>query len=223
MVRRDYILRMIEEFTRALSRITALKADQRWDEANAAIEEELKQLFGSDTAALARKSETELLALAIRGQPTQATFDRVAILVRLIYEAAEASAARGAAAESDDLYIKGLNLLLEMLVREDENRPPAFLPAIDAFLNPLQNRLPLVSRGLLMRRYEQTGEFSKAEDALFAMIEADPTNAAIIELGNSFYGRLKGQSDAALEGGNLSRQEIAEGLAELQRFTLGHN
>jgi len=33
MIRRDYILRMIEEFIQALSRIRALKKDQLWSEA----------------------------------------------------------------------------------------------------------------------------------------------------------------------------------------------
>ena len=44
MIRRDYILRMIEEFVRVLARITSLKKERRWEEAQATVDEELKRL-----------------------------------------------------------------------------------------------------------------------------------------------------------------------------------
>ena len=34
---------------------------------------------------------------------------------------------------------------------------------------------------MLMQHYERTGEFAKAEDALFAMLDAQPDNPAIVE------------------------------------------
>jgi hypothetical protein len=77
--------------------------------------------------------------------------------------------------------------------------------------------LPLETQALLMQHYERSGEFAKAEDALFAMLEAEPGNAGLVNFGASFYKRLQGQSDAALAAGNLPRSELEAGLAELRK------
>jgi hypothetical protein len=71
----------------------------------------------------------------------------------------------------------------------------------------------------LMQHYERNGEFAKAEDALCAMLEAEPGNDLILEFGTMFYRRLLVQSDAALARGNLPRAEVEEGLKELLQRT----
>ena len=43
MIRRDYILRMIEEFIQVLSRINALKKGLKWDEAERLLEKEFQE------------------------------------------------------------------------------------------------------------------------------------------------------------------------------------
>jgi len=45
MIRRDYILRMIEEFFQALTRIRNLKRDQRLAEADAELDQEFARLI----------------------------------------------------------------------------------------------------------------------------------------------------------------------------------
>src|SRR5438132_525575 len=62
MIRRDYILRMIEEFIQALARINSLKKTQRWDEASEALDAAFQRLVGEGAEAVTRLSETELLA-----------------------------------------------------------------------------------------------------------------------------------------------------------------
>jgi hypothetical protein len=47
VIRRDYILRMIEEFVQALARINALKKDRRWQEAAGVLDEEFQRLMCS--------------------------------------------------------------------------------------------------------------------------------------------------------------------------------
>ena len=62
--------------------------------------------------------------------------------------------------------------------------------------------------------------YAKAEDVLFEMLEAEAAEAGnkkpIIQQGITFYTHLMQKSDAALQTGNLSREEIKEGLAQLQ-------
>ncbi len=67
-----------------------------------------------------------------------------------------------------------------------------------------------------MQHYERSGEFAKAEDALFAMLEAEPMNAGLVDFGIPFYERLQGQSDTSLATGSLPRLELQAGLAELR-------
>jgi hypothetical protein len=110
-----------------------------------------------------------------------------------------------------------LHLLLETLAREESFALPDFVPRVELFATALQGSpLPLETQALLMQHYERSGQFAKAEDALFAMFEAEPGNAGLVEFGASFYKRLQGQSDAALASGNLPRPELEAGLAELR-------
>ena len=74
----------------------------------------------------------------------------------------------------------------------------------------------MTTQAELMQHYERVGEFAQAEDALFAMLDAEPDNAAIAEFGIAFYQRLLVQSDTALGEANLPRAEVEEGLKELQ-------
>jgi hypothetical protein len=218
VIRRDYNLRMIEEFIQALARINALKTGQRWQEAAGAVDEEFQRLIGAGAQAVVRLTETELLARLIRGEPTQAVRDKTLLLTALLKEAGDVAARQERAEESRSCYLKGLHLLLETLAREEVFDCPDFVPRIEMFAAALRDSpLPLQTQALLMQHYERSGEFAKAEDALFAILEAEPGNAGLVEFGVSFYERLQGQSDAALAAGNLPRPELEAGLAELRK------
>jgi len=216
MIRRDYILRMIEEFFRALSRIKSLKGGQEWREANAAIDQEFQRLMGMDAQAVAHLSETELLAHIVRGEPTLAVREKTLILATLLKEAGDVLTEQGRQDDSRMSYLKGLHLVLDTLGRGEVFECPQFVPKVEEFVAALGNSpLPLETEARLMQHYERTGEFAKAEDALFAMLEAEPENAPLLELGISFYRRLESQSDARLSDGNLPREEVEAGLADL--------
>jgi hypothetical protein len=218
MIRRDYILRMIEEFVQALARINELKQNRRWQEAAGVVDEEFQRLIGTGADAVARLTETELLANLIRGEPTQAVHDKTLMLTALLKEAGDVAATQERAEESRSCYLKGLRLLLETLAREEVTDCPAFVPRVEMFAAALRGSpLPLETQALLMQHYERSGQFAKAEDALFAMLEAEPGKAGLVAFGVVFYERLQGQSDAALATGNLPRPELETGLAELRK------
>lgn len=75
--------------------------------------------------------------------------------------------------------------------------------------------LPLNTNAMLMRHYEQAGEFARAEDALFGVMDAGPDRIELLDFGAAFYRRLLELSDGALTAGNLPRPEVRAGLAEL--------
>ena len=217
MIRRDYILRMIEEFCDALARIRALKTDRRWQEAAGTLEEQFQRLIGLDARAASCLTETELLARLIQGEPTLAVREKTLLLSTLFREAGDVAAAQDRFAESRACYLKGLHLLLETLGRSDVFECPDFVPRVEAFAAALNDApLPPPTQALLMQHYERNGEFAKAEDALFALLEAEPNNPGVVEFGVAFYERLQNQSEASLADGNLPRAEVEAGLAELR-------
>ena len=218
MIRRDYFLRMIEEFVRVLARITSLKKDQQWSEAGQVMDQEFQRLIGLSTQTIIRLSETELLARLAQDGPTHTVQNKALMLATLLKEAGDLAAERGQSDESRECWLKALHLLLDVLGRGDVHECPEFVPKIETLAVELEEMgLPVRTPALLMRHYERTGEFDKAEDALFAILESDPTNGATLEFGFAFYERLRGQTDPALVAGNLPRNEVETGLAELKR------
>ena len=217
MIRRDYILRMIEEFVAALTRISSLKQGQQWNEAARNIEAEFKRLIG-DGSQVERLSETELLARLMQDGPTHLLRDRTLMLVTLLKEAGDVAGAENRLQAGRQCYLKALYLLLDTLARGEVFECPEFVPKIEMLVTVLQpTPLPGRTQALLMHHYERTGEFGKAEDALFALLDAGPDDDETIRFGVAFYQRLLAQSDAALSAANLPRTEAEEGLKELQR------
>jgi len=145
MVRRDYILRIIQEAAQLISRIRALKKEQRWSEAEGSLDTEVKSLVGVNVQTVAKLSQTELLALVIRGESTLAVKEKALILSALLNEAGDIATAQNRDEESRSCYLKGLHLLLDALKEGDVFEFPEFVPRVEIFLSALKDS-PLPSR-----------------------------------------------------------------------------
>lgn len=218
MLRRDYILRMIEEFIQAVRRIRSLKNNRQWAEADAAIDEEFRRFLGEGADRVAQLSETELLARLVQGEPTQSVKDKTLLLVALLQEAGDSAAMQDRAYASRTFYLKALHLLLDVMSSGEVYEWPEFVPKVENLLAGLEGTvLPTRTQAMLMHHYERTGQFAKAEDALFTLLDAEPAHIQFLEFALLFYERLRGQADAALIAGNLPRGEVESGLEEIQR------
>ena len=215
MIRRDYIIRMIEEFVEALARIRALKGQGQHGEALILTEEEFKRITGIDSQALLKLSETELLARLIESEPLHAVREKMFFLTTLLKEAGDIAAAEERIQESYACYLKGLHLLLGSLARSDALEQPEFVPKVELFVNAM-DEMPAQTYAMLMEHYERTGQFAKAEDALYAILDGDVNNGYALNFGISFYERLLGHRDTELTEGNLPRTEVESGLQELR-------
>jgi Family of unknown function (DUF6483) len=216
MIRRDYILRQIEQFVATLAKIAGLAKNEQWQEALVVAAGEFQRLTGADAGAVLQMSETELLARLIQGEPAQAVESKAFMLATLLETNGDLIAGHGRPEESRQYYLKGLHLLLDTFGRNEMTERPDFVPAVEAFLAGLRDApLPLNTSAMLMRHYERTGEFAKAEDALFGMVDAGPDRIELLDFGAAFYRRLLELSDDALTAGNLPRAEVRAGLAEL--------
>jgi hypothetical protein len=218
MIRQDYILRMIEQLRRVLASIATLKAERRWQEITGTLDEQFTELVGAGAAEAARFTDTELMARLVQGENTQFVRDKTHFLIALFKEAGDAAAAQEHTDESRAFYVKGLHVLLGTASAEDSFETPDYVPGLEVLLTALADApLPARTQAMLMRHHEQRGDFAKAEDALFDLLDAEPGNSDVLDFGIAFYERLRGQSDMALAEGNLPRQELEAGLAELRQ------
>ena len=217
MIRRDYILRQIEQFVAMLAKIAGLAKNEQWQEASTVTAGEFQRLTGMDAREVVPLSETELLARLIQSEPTHVVESKTFMLATLLKTNGDLIAGQGRLEESRQYYLKGLHLLLDTFGRNEITECPDFVPAVEAFLAGLRDApLPVKTNAMLMRHYEQTREFAKAEDALFATLDVAPPSPELLELGASFYQRLLDLSDDALMAGNLPRAEAEAGLAEFR-------
>ena len=218
MIRRDYILRMIEKIVQVLMGIREKVSEHNEGEADQMLDDVFRELVGRGPLEVSRLSEMELLALLMKDDPTQMLREKSLLVVALLEEAARLRAAQGKLDESEACRIKALDLLLSIQLQDVDLELPAFVPRIGAMHDELLEAglsLPLRTLAALWRHYERTGAFARAEDVLFKLLEAEPDNTALQSEGRAFYERLLRESDRSLEAGNLPRKEVEDGLEEL--------
>jgi len=220
MIRRDYIVRMIEEMGRALAQIRALRQGGKTELAWQAVDAECEKLTSLGVKGILFLSDTELLARVTEGQLAQTVHLRTLAVVTLLREAAIIAAAENRHDEAHAINLKALHLLLEVLSHEDPLEFPEFVPKVEELVIALADApLPLQTQTMLMRHYEGTGQYAKAEDALFSILDAVAPDASLMAFGRDFYTRILKQSDQSLTLGGLPRLEAQQGLAEFVERT----
>ncbi len=215
MIRKDYIMRLIEQFSSALMKIILHKETKEYTQALFEIDTAYKTLLGFDPEFVKAVPEDELVGMMTSGGSIDS--NKCIILAELLREEAEIKELENR--ENDiilSLYIKSFYIFSEALLSDDRYRQQEYLEKIDKItgkiiLYPLPDRI----RFSLFCYYEHTGRFGKAEDMLYELIAVDYPD--ILAAGRSFYTRLLGKSDRELANGNLPRNEVREGLAQLEK------
>ncbi len=199
-----------------LSRLRSLKRGQNWREAGATLEQEFQRLARVGTAEILNLSETELFARLLQGDAPQAAREKGYMLLTLLKEAAEVAAGEGR--DGAPYLFKALHLVLELLAQNEPSEYPEFAPRVEELVGALgAASLPLETQARLMHHYERCGEFARAEDRLYEMLESAPAHPGLVEFGLAFYDRVQRQSDERLLAGNLPRAELKTGQAELRK------
>jgi hypothetical protein len=218
MIRRDYLLRQIEEFVAVLTRMAGLANSGQWEEASKTAKAQFKALAGADVTELLRMSDTELLARLAESNTGYGIQDRIFMAVRLFKEHGDILRSQGKIEEGHASYHKGLHLLLDTIANDPIGPRPDFVPSVEGFVISLSDSsLSLETNAMIMRHYEQMREYGKAEDSLFNMLDAEPGNMELLNFGGGFYERLLRLDDETLELGNLPRVEVNAGVAELNK------
>ena len=218
MINKDYILRMAERFGRYLAIILRLREYNKHEEALLYIDELLLQTTGLTTGFINSASEEMLLNLI---SPLGVlNVEKCLWMAVLLQQEGDIYEELGKSNESYYRYLKALHLSLEAAPGNSDVKDFDINMIIEDTLNKLaEYELPLKTKNKIFHYFEKMGSYARAEDILFEMVEGeekDPSSDDIVEQGVAFYNGLLKKSDADLKAGNLSREEVEEGLAQLE-------
>ncbi len=217
MVNKDYILRLAERLGRFLARILFLQEANRQEEALILIDEAFRQATGLTTGLInSLPEETLLKILSSHGALNAELCFYVAALLK-----AEGDVYASLDKQNESYYrhLRALNLFLELFLHGKSIDDLDLFPNIDDLVQRLEAyELPLPTSHRLFQYNEKAGRYARAEDVLFEMLEADSVPPELIAQGIAFYRRLMAKSDEELLLGNLSREELREGLAQVERM-----
>ncbi len=206
MVRKDYLLRVIEQFAAFLEKILFHKQAGDFIGAEQQIDETVKTLLGIDPSSLFAMSADRMLQELI-GQ-SGFDVDICLVVAELCNQKADVARAGNASTVNADLLEKSF-LLYSEAIRHGANNM-VYRDRILAVINALrQHGIAETTKIKLIWYYEFCGLFGKAEDVLYELV--DSGYEGIRDLGMEFYKRLNDKEDVLLAVGNLPRNEVEEG------------
>lgn len=179
------------------------------DDANIRINKELRALVGIDIGTVDIFSFESIKELISKDMQYNAEkFIAFGVLMKL----------KGLISTNKiDYYEKSLESFYNAYVEDDEINSKYLEDATDV-ANELSNyETPLHLDKKAFKIYELSNKFDKAEDTLFYMLRKTNNDGSIILEGMKFYNRLKELEHEELKSGNLPREEVDDGILELER------
>jgi len=218
MIREDYIMRMIEQLVKVVSKILFNKEMGNYQEANDNIESALTNISGLDYNLLNELSAKDIISLLGITKDDRTVSIKCIVIAKLLKEKAEIKELiNGGNPASIHDYQTALNLYLEGILsnkNKDISLSDYYLD-VKKIIKTLKDEISQDIRFSLFRFYELSGEYDKAENELFML--KDLNYPDIESEGIKFYKNLEKLSDIDLIKGNLSKKDVTQGLAEFIR------
>ncbi len=212
---KDYIMKIIQQFTNAVARIMGLKAENKIEESQVVLTDTLKDFTGLNTEIL-EALPYEILLQRVSGQTNS---EKSLILAELLYQQADIYEIKGELSRAKNLYLKNANIMINVLLKGDNSVLEQNQDKVNELIEKIGLlNVPRESLLLLFQYYELTTEYAKAEDVLFELIEKAEANKDLVAKGIAFYERLLNKDQADLQKGNLPMDEVLEGLGNLKRI-----
>jgi hypothetical protein len=215
MFENDYIMRMIREFAIMLAALVGLKREGKYEEAADLIEGALRRLFQIDLQLVRALSYEDLLGMLNLNAGVE--IEKCTVLAKVLQEQGDLEAARGAGDEGCDSSLKALQITLAVFSSSKRGQGDEQRLLLNSLLTHLHdNPLPVEARFQLFGFYETTGQFARAEDCLYDLLDQGYRREELISEGLGFYERLLKKDRGDLARGNLPLDEVREGLAQLR-------
>ena len=223
MTYQDYILRQIQLAGQAWARIVRLIKDRQFETAHMVLDQAYRQLIGLSPEAVLERDPNDLIARLRFDEDSAAGRDKCLALAMLLRASGDTAAAQADSATAAEAYHKALRILLDTALRDPSLPLPDYVPTVESLDAELsKHTLPAATQQELLLYYDQAGLYAKAEDRLWVMLQTTPGDCAIVGVGRALYARLQQLDDAALLAGNLPREEVDSGLADLAVYAGEH-
>ncbi len=212
MFQRDFILRMIEQFSKVLAKVLFNKEAKNYEVAHDEIRKSYKIIFGIDCEIISISSPDEILSLLKFGNKDNP--EAIIMIAELIKEEVDINHCMGVGLEELVYqYQKALSLFLEAIIASPVHQTKEYYAKVDSIVDITKNYSSETKLMLkLLNYYEVRGNYTKAENVLFELTDLIPHE--IKEVGIYFFEKLKSKSDEELLRGNFSRIEIEQGITE---------
>ena len=215
MIKRDYILRMIDELARVITYAIGLTHTKDYEGGLKSLNQFFSDTFGWESDFVNSMPETYLLGMLKTGE--RLDVDATLVLAALLKAEADIYDAQGESAKAYHRYVKALNFYLAAR----ESGVPRALPdeweQTEEVLEKLtEYDLPPATMRRLWVYYQATERYADAEDVLWHILAETEFEPELVAEGIAFYEGLLDVNDEALDAGSLARAEVAEALRELR-------
>ena len=212
MLQRDYLMRMTEMLTAVIAKVMFNKEIKNYEEAEKEIETAAKTIVGLDLRIINILNPQDIIQLM---KTSDLYAGRCLVSAELLKEYADVHELNGK--DNSSIILKSLNLYIEAILSKELPEPEKYYSKINELISfiaesDLQDDLNFK----IIDYYEFSGQYSKAEDLIFELIENN--NKDIIDRSVSFYKKLLHRTDEELESGNLSREEVNDALEEILKI-----
>lgn len=217
MLRRDYLVRMIEEMTEVVATVFTLKQQKKHKEALWELDEQFKRQFRLNSQMLNSLSVKDIIDMFRLGDKVEA--DKLQSIARLMKE----EGLIHLELDQQEVGLTRLMKALHLFIYSTFHGADKKLWNVDEEIQETREaikgyRPPAETEKLLFRYEEEEGRLDKAEDILFRLRQDGEMSD---EETYAFYERLLKLDDEFLEQGGLPREEVLEGQAEVaQRLEL---
>ncbi|MFF2886594.1 DUF6483 family protein [Paenibacillus sp. NPDC057967] len=212
MFQRDYFMRMISQMTEALGQVLGLRKQMKQEEALLVLDDLLDKHFRLSSKLIRSLSDEDLIkVMTTNGVIDTDHLQAIAILMK---QEGVLHGELGRETECYGMYVRSLRLFLRLSLMGAEPTIVEPREQIKELLDLLSvYELPDSAKRLLMEWHEAEGRYDQTENVMYELLEA---SAISPEEASETYRRLLEQSDEALAAGGLPREEIRQGMADLQ-------
>ncbi|MBP2002474.1 hypothetical protein J2Z69_003547 [Paenibacillus shirakamiensis] len=212
MLRRDYLLRMIEEMTESIGVALGLRQEKKRIEALWELDEQYKKHFRLDAQMMHALSVKDLIELFRFAGEIQT--DKLQSAARLMMEESKIYLDDGKTREGVLRAIKALHLFLFAYVHGADSELWHLHDCVAELKRMLEDyTLPVETQKLILMYEEKRGQYDQSENALYRLLEQQAISPLEVL---QYYERWLTVSSEVLEQGGLPLHEVREGIERMK-------
>lgn len=202
---------MVEMLSTVLQKVLFNIEKKQYEFAEDEVETAAKSMVGLDLKLIKILNVEDILKLM---KTSDIYAGRCLVSAELLKVYGDILGEKGKDRDCINIYIKSLWLYLETISTKELPEPGEYYPRINFLIKNLSSTgFPVDLKLKIFEYYEISGQYSKAEDILFEIIDSDANG--IKDKAVSYYSRLKLKTEEELIKGNFSLEEIEESLEEI--------